>query len=154
MAAGSEWLAAGSPYYRGSAQLQVAGGVSLLQAGTEQRLVGAEQWNSLGTSLTFLPHPAGGAETMLAVGQPASDCRGGSGMPRSQAGSLLIFPLSNSTDSSKPWAALSGDTELGRFGQRAAAAWQGGLLVSAPYHGLGLHNHGKVLQQKILLSLV
>ena len=48
-------------------------------------------------------------------------------------------------------ASLSGDLEISRFGQQLHPGWDlssdgatAGLLVSAPYAGLGHHNHGKL----------
>ena len=48
-------------------------------------------------------------------------------------------------------ASLSGDLEISRFGQQLHPGWDpasdgatAGLLVAAPYAGLGHHNHGKL----------
>ena len=49
-------------------------------------------------------------------------------------------------------ASLSGNLEISRFGQQLHPGWDpasddgatAGLLVSAPYAGLGHHNHGKL----------
>ena len=41
-------------------------------------------------------------------------------------------------------ASFSGNSELGRFGMRVIAGWDGGFLVGAPYTGLGVENYGKV----------
>merc|ERR1719334_440975 len=42
-------------------------------------------------------------------------------------------------------ASISGNNELGRFGMKLVTGWDDrGILIGAPYAGLGLDNYGKV----------
>ena len=100
---------------------------------------GLARSNSLGASAAFVQMKVDGETAeFLAVGQPASDST--SDPQHQQTGSVLLRDLSGSNYS----VSLSGNLEAGRFGLRLSPAWDGGLLVSAPYAGLGLRNHGKV----------
>ena len=44
-------------------------------------------------------------------------------------------------------SSISGNMEIGRFGMKLASGWDqdgNGLIVTAPYAGLGLENYGKL----------
>ena len=71
------------------------------------------------------------------MGQPAADSS--SSESHLQTGSVLLRHRDNTTN-----VTISGNMEVGRFGLTLTGGWEEGLLVSAPYAGLGLSNHGKV----------
>ena len=103
-----------------------------------QEEVGAAQSTSLGASTAWLSAVVEGERgEYLAVGQPAADSS--SSDSHLQTGSVLLRARDNSSQ-----VTISGNMEVGRFGLTLAGGWEDGLLVSAPYAGLGLRNHGKV----------
>ena len=113
---------------------RAAGEVSLLQEET-----GAGQSSSLGASTAFISAVVDGERgEYLAVGQPAADSS--SSDSHVQTGSVLLRARRDNTTK----VTISGNMEVGRFGLTLAGGWEEGLLVSAPYAGLGLSNHGKV----------
>merc|ERR1712025_941252 len=78
---------------------------------------------------------------VLVVGEPGADSDDGG---REQAGRIRFYKGGESSMSTEV-AAMSGEFEVGRFGGVVVEAAGGsGLLVGAPYAGLGLANLGKV----------
>ena len=146
-------VAVGSPSYRvaangdssfSAADLEMAGRVSVFSvSGSSVTLLhqetGESQSSSLGSSSVFTEMKVGGERRRyLAIGQPSSDST--SDQDHVQTGSVLLLDLVTSRVN----VSLSGDLEVGRFGMRLTRGWEDGLIVSAPYAGLGVRNHGKV----------
>ena len=124
---------------------EMAGKVSVFEvSGDELTLLhqetGAAAGCSLGASAAFVEMKVEGeTRAYLAVGQPASDST--SDINHQQTGSVLLRDVTGNNNIN---VSLSGNLEVGRFGMRLFRGWDNGLLVSAPYAGLGLRNHGKV----------
>ena len=155
-------VAVGSPAYRVAANaddsfspddVEMAGKVSVFsRADGEVSLLhqetGVGQSSSLGASLAFVSAVVEGERgEYLAVGQPASNSS--SSDSHVQTGSVLL----RQRDQNNISLTISGNMEVGRFGLTLARGWDGGLLVSAPYAGLGLSNHGKVYHYSASSSL-
>lgn len=147
-------VAVGSPSYRiaangdstfSSEDIEMAGEVVVVRLSGQEvtplhQETGGSQASALGTSTAFVEMKVGGERRRyLAMGQPSSDST--SDPDHVQTGSVLLKDISG-TDQQN--LTLSGNREVGRFGLRLTGGWEEGLLVSAPYAGLGLRNHGQV----------
>lgn len=78
---------------------------------------------------------------LVAIGQQSSDSFSGN---YTQTGSVVFLDLDNMDSQPDFFMSISGNMEVGRFGMRLDQSWDGGILISAPYAGLGLENYGKV----------
>merc|ERR1719209_321149 len=142
----------GSPTARACAQqdcsyseedFQAAGKLRAVSEGVElASITGSREFGGLGTSLAVVNLTVGGIlEEVLVVGEPGADSDDGG---REQAGRIRLYKSGESFISEEV-AAMSGEFEVGRFGGVVVEAAGGsGLLVGAPYAGLGLANFGKV----------
>ena len=105
-------------------------------------IVGTSEFGALGSSLAVVNMTVGGeSKSLLAAGESSGDSVSGGYL---QTGSVHLYQVDTEAGTVEEVASLSGNSELGRFGMRLLAGWDGGILVGAPYTGLGLDNYGKV----------
>ena len=149
--ASAGFVAIGSPTFRVSAlgdggyseeDVQAAGHVTVLMDGADLEIVGTAEFGSLGSSLAVVNMTMEGEyKSLLAVGESSADSESGGYL---QTGRVRLYQVDTMAGTVEEVATISGSSELGRFGMRLHPGWAGGMLVGAPYTGLGLHNYGKV----------
>ena len=145
------FVAVGSSMFRISAMedgsfseddLQAAGHVKIYKANSSSEIVGTSEFGALGCSLALVEMTVGGeSKSLLAVGESSADSVSGGYL---QTGSVHLYQVDSQVEAVEEVASFSGNSELGRFGMRLLAGWDGGFLVGAPYTGLGMENYGKV----------
>jgi len=122
--------------------IQVAGKVKIFMADNVTEIQGTTEFGALGSSLAVVNLTIGGElASFLAIGESSADSMGGE---HSQTGRVHLYRIDAQLNLVQYMATLSGNSELGRFGMHLQQAWDGGLLIGAPYTGLGLDNWGKV----------
>ena len=151
IAAASGFVAVGSPTYRLAAMedgsfnendLQTTGHVNIFMENSVLEIVGTSEFGALGSSLAVVNMTVGGeSKSLLAAGESSGDSVTGGYL---QTGSVHLYQVDTEAGTVEEVASLSGNSELGFFGMRLLAGWDGGILVGAPYTGLGLDNYGKV----------
>jgi len=143
----SEMVCIGSPTFKYStaeADIQVAGKVTLFSKNSAQtqQIIGNSEFNNLGSSADFVDlNIDGKIRNILAIGQMSSNSLSGN---RTQTGSVLFYDLDSEDISDHLLSSISGNLEVGRFGMKVLKGWGDGLIVTAPYAGLGMHNYGKL----------
>ena len=124
--------------------IQVAGRVKIFMADNVTEIQGTTEFGALGSSLVVVNLTIGGElASFLAIGESSADSMGGE---HSQTGRVHLYRIDAHLNLVQYMATLSGNSEIGRFGMHLQQAWDGGLLIGAPYTGLGLNNWGKVSQ--------
>ena len=153
---GTGFVAVGSPTFRLAAMedgnyneddLQTTGHVQIIMKSGIQEIIGTAEFGALGSSLAVVNITLDGErKTLLAAGESSADSAHGGYL---QTGRVRLYQVDTEGGMVEEVATLSGNSELGRFGMRLLTGWDGGLLVGAPYTGLGLDNYGKVQTVKI-----
>merc|ERR1719158_479950 len=148
---GPGYLAIASPTFRVAAtedgdysekDVQAACHVNIIMESGVQEILGAVEFGALGSSMAVVNMTiAGEKQSLLAVGESSADSGPGGYL---QTGRVHLYQVDTVSGVVEEVATISGNSELGRFGMRLLAGWDGGLLVGAPYTGLGLENYGKV----------
>ena len=150
---GAGFVAVGSPTFRLAAMedgnyneddLQTTGHVKIIMKSKVHEIIGTAEFGALGSSLAVVNITLDGErKTLLAAGESSADSAPGGYL---QTGRVHLYQVDTMAGVVEEVATLSGNSELGRFGMRLLPGWDGGLLVGAPYTGLGLDNYGKVKQ--------
>merc|ERR1711892_461911 len=143
IAAASGFVAVGSPTYRlatmedgsfNEDDLQTTGHVNIFMENSVLEIVGTSEFGALGCSLAVVNMTVDGeSKSLLAVGESSAESVSGGYL---QTGSVHLYQVDTQAGTVEEVASLSGNSELGRFGMRLLAGWDGGFLVGAPYTGL------------------
>jgi len=149
--AGPGYRAVASPTFRLAAMedgsyseddVQATGHVNIIMESGTVEIVGSTEFGALGSSLAVVNMTvAGELRTLLAVGESSADSEPGGYL---QTGRVHLYQVNNMEGEVEKVGTFSGSSEVGRFGMKVLGGWDGGMLVGAPYTGLGLHNYGKV----------